>query len=556
MQSAPAIRILVIVSLQYSRIAGWDALGSQSAPIVEFYGGVVPADAANGGGDRPSQHEEQQPMPPTGRQAAWNYLVFALSKSSTLIMTVVLARILVPAEFGLFAFALLVVNLFDYIKDLGVGAALVQSPRKWNQIAPTGLTLSVMFAAVAGLLLLGSADIAARILGDPELVPVIRVLAIGVAISALSVLPMAWLRRKLDFRSRLLPEFLGALAKMGLTIGLAVAGLGVWSLVYGQLAAVAVTAALYWRVAKTKPRFGFDVHEARLLIRFGVPVSVVTLLAFAIYNVDYLAIGARLNETDLGLYVLAYRLPELVVLNLCIVISEVLFSSLSSLQNDRKALADHYLQAVGVVVALTAPIGAALAVLAPAVIATLYGPKYSDAAPMLAVLALYAVVYSASFHSGDVYKAIGRPGILTAINLGKLAVMVGPVWWAAGHNAVLVAVSLLGVEVIHFIVRIAVVQRVISLKWSALLSAVFRPTAAAAFMGVTLLAVERFTHGIPAPAELVAGSFVGVLLYLAALRFTAPHLFAAGMGLARSTVKSGMQRGTGAGTSPDAEGSG
>jgi PST family polysaccharide transporter len=240
--------------------------------------------------------------PPTGRQAAWNYLIFGLSKSSTLIMTVVLARLLEPADFGLFALALLAVNLFDYVKDLGVGAALVQSRREWTRLAPTGLTLSVVFGVLASTALIGAAGVTANALKHPELAPLIRVLAIGLMISSLSAVPAARLRRNLDFQRRILPEFLGAVVKASLTILLAVEGLGVWSLAYGQLAGTIVTTALYWWVARTaKVRFGFDSEEARELIRFGIPVSAVTILAFAIYNVDYLIIGFRLGDEQLGL---------------------------------------------------------------------------------------------------------------------------------------------------------------------------------------------------------------------------------------------------------------
>jgi PST family polysaccharide transporter len=497
-------------------------------------------DAAEDGGrtkagasDVLSASEALKP-PPTGRQAAWNYLVFGLSKSSTLIMTVVLARLLAPADFGLFALALLIVNLFDYVKDLGVGAALVQSPRNWNRLAPTGLTLSVMFGLLAGAVLAGTAGVIATALDHSDLTPLIRVLAIGLMISALSAIPAARLRRDLDFRRRIVPEFLGAAVKSVLTIVLAVEGLGVWSLVYGQLAAVVVTTISYWTVARTAVRFGFDRDEASALIRFGIPVSAVTVLAFAIYNVDYLAIGSRLGDYQLGLYTLAYRIPELVVLNLCIVISEVLFSSLSRLQHDRRALVEHFLQVLAVVVALTAPISVALAATAPALIGTLYGPTYAGAAGVLAVLSLFTLTYSASFHSGDVYKAIGRPSILTAINVGKLGVMIGPIWWAAGHSIFMVALVLLATELAHFVVRMLVVRTVAGVALPDLLKAVLRPMPAAACMGAVMVCVGHVAASLPAPVILVVTVSVGLPTYVVVLRLTAPELVRAGLAVVRS----------------------
>ncbi|OLO99697.1 lipopolysaccharide biosynthesis protein [Mycolicibacterium porcinum] len=459
-----------------------------------------------------------------GKQTIWNYGVFAISKSSTLLMTVVVARLLTPAEFGIFALALLLVNLFDYVKDLGVAESLIQSDRPWNRIAPTGLTLSIGFGVIAGAVLAVSAGVTARLLHHPDIAPLIRVLAIALVISAASVVPLSWLRRDLSFQRRLLPEFVGAVVKTALTIWLAATGHGVWSLVYGQLAGVLVTAIMYWWAAPTFmwPRFQLD--EAKALLRFGIPVTAVTLLAYGIYNVDYLAVGTRLGTTELGLYTLAYRVPELVVLNLCNVISDVLFSSMSRLQNNRAAMSAQYQKVLGIVLAVTVPAGVGLAVVAGPLLRTLYGTQYDAAKDILVVLALYTAVYSASYHAGDVFKAAGRPGLLTAINTAKLVLLIGPIWWAAGHSATLVAVALLSVELVHFAIRMTIVRRVIPIRWVQIFSVASRPFAAAIPMGASLIGIGALISHWPAPAQLALLVPLGIIIYAAALFFTAPTL--------------------------------
>jgi lipopolysaccharide exporter len=305
---------------------------------------------------------------------------------------------------------------------------------------------------------------------------------------------------------------------------LAANGFGVWSLVYGQMAAAVLTTALYWWAARSRISFGLDRDEARTLIGFGLPVTAVTLLAFAIYNVDYLAIGIRLGDEQLGLYTLAYRLPELVILNLCVVVSEVLFSALSRLQQDRSQLVTHYLQAVVAVMALTTPVGVALAIAAPAVIETLYGPSYSAAAPALTLLSVYAVVYSASFHAGDVFKAINKPSILTAISALKLILMIGPIWWAAGRSIVLVATALVLVECVQFAVRMVIVSKVAAVPATRLLKSILRPAPAAAGMAAVMVLVEHISVSMPGPAVLAVTVSAGLLAYVAGLWLTAPQL--------------------------------
>lgn len=457
-----------------------------------------------------------------GRQAAWNYLIFALSKSSTLVMTMVLARLLAPADFGLFALALLMFNLFDYFRDLGVAAALVQNDKKWSRLAPTGLTLSAIFGPVISLVTVLLAPAIAGVLGSPGLTSLVRVLAVGLLISSAAVLPHALLRRRVDFRGRLIPEVTGALVKVVVSISFAVAGAGVWSLVWGQLGAVTVTTVLYWAVARPRARFGFDRQVAGSLMRFGVPVTALGLLSFLEFAVPTAVIGRRLGNDDLGLYSLAFRLPELLLLNLCIVIGEVLFSALSRVQGDRSVLASRYLSAVGVVVALTAPLGLGIAVVAPDLIVVVYGSRYAAGGEVLAVLAVYTVLYAAGFHSGDVYKAIGRPMILTYLTIVSLVVLGPTVWIAAGHSTLAVAVALLCFEIVHFAVRIGIVARVIKLPVRTQLRTYRAPMVAAVLMALVVGTAGWVLPAWPAGARLALLVPLGGLVYLVLLQVLAP----------------------------------
>lgn len=461
-----------------------------------------------------------------GRQAVWNYLVFAVSRSTTLVMTVVLARMLGPAEFGLFALALLVMTMFDYVRDLGVAAAVVQSPQPWSRLAPTALTLSTVFGLLAGALVAATAPWTTAAMGDPALTPLVQVLAIGLVISAWGGLPLAELRRRLDFRRRLVPEVLGAVVKVAVAIGLAVSGSGVWSLVWAQVAGSAVTTVGYWAVVRPPLHFGFDRAAARGLIRFGLPVTAVSFLSFTIYNIDYAVIGRRLGPEALGYYTLAYRLPELLVLSLCVVVGDVLFSVLSRVQHDRPALTEKYLSTLRTVVALTAPIGFGVAATSPDVVGLLYGAAFAPAADDLAVLAGFTVLYSINFHSGDAYKAIGRPGLLTRLGVVKLAMLAPAVWWAAGQSTLMVAFTLVAVEMVITVVRLALVQRVLHVGVGRQLVALWAPVTAAAVMAILVGGAAYALPGWAHAVRLAVLVPLGVVLYLGLLRLLGPSLWA------------------------------
>jgi PST family polysaccharide transporter len=465
-------------------------------------------------------------VPGVGRQAAWNYVVFALSKLSTLVMTAVLARLLTPPEFGLFALALLALNLFDYLRDLGVAAALVQRKEPWDRLAPTGLTLSCIFGVVMAAAAVALAPVLAAALDQPSLTQITRVLAVGLLIASASTLPQALLRRRLDFRGRLVPEVIGALVKTVVSIALAVSGAGVWSLVWGQLAGNAVVTVLYWIVARPRARFGLDRGVATSLLGFGLPVTSIGLLSFILFSTPTAAIGRNLGSADLGLYTLAYRLPELLILNLCIVIGDVLFSALSRLQDDRSTLGDQYLAAVRVVMSLTAPLGLGMAAVADDLIVVLYGAQYAAGGDVLALLSVYTVVYAASFHSGDVYKAIGRPMILTVMTVGGLTVLIPSVWIASRHSIIAVAATLVGLELVHFTVRIALVRWVLGLPLRRQLATSYRgPVLAAAAMALIVWSTGKVVPDWPSVARLAVLVPLGAVAYVGLLRLVSPTAF-------------------------------
>ena len=183
-----------------------------------------------------------------------------------------------------------------------------------------------------------------------------------------------------------------------------------------------------------------------------------------------------------------------------------------------------------------------LAAAAPAVIGTMYGDQYAGAASALAILSIYTLVYSTSWHAGDVFKAIGRPSLLVFISSGKLALMIAPIWIAAGHSITMVALVLLVVETVPFIANMVIVRRVAGITGAGLARAVLRPMPAAAFMAAVMLGLGHLVNGLPAPVVLVITGTAGAFAYAAALRVTGPELFAAGL----SAVKSARRRGANA----------
>lgn len=451
------------------------------------------------------------------RGASWNYAAFGASKLAVLASTLVLARLLVPEEFGLIALGLLVLSYLDALGDLGMASWVIYSRNDDDpdeRVAAVAFTCSMASSLLLAGLVVLVAPVVARFFGEPELIPVLRVLAVALPLASLSRVHEARLQRDLDFRRRMGPELSRAVTKGTVAIVLALLGAGVWSLVWGQLAGASAAVIGYWRVTGWRPRLGlFDRRLARRLLSYGGGIVLVGLLGAVLKDVDYLIVGRMLGADALGFYTLAFRVPELAVLSTCYALSQAVFPVFSSLQADRAALRRGFLRAVGILVLLTMPIGCGIAVVAPDLVHVLYGERWLPAIPVVRVLALYTVVASLAWVAGDVYKATGRVWLLSAIGAVRLPIELTVLIVAARWGIVGVAVGHLLVSVATVVVEMTIAWRAIGTSGRRILSALWPASTATAGMVATAIVTQLVLAGVAPFLRLVVTALVGAAAY-------------------------------------------
>jgi O-antigen/teichoic acid export membrane protein len=225
----------------------------------------------------------------------WNLLTFALTKGSLLLTTVVLARILAPRDFGLLALGLLVITYLDVLGDAGVGAAVIYRQERGPKDASTAVVIATGTALVLAATTFVGAPGLALLFDEPRLADIVRVLCVAFLVNQLAVVHRRKLEKDLLFRRRMVPEVVAAVVKGGSAIALALGGVGVWSLVWGQLLGAATSTVLLWVVSTWRFRLAFDRQAAREMLRFGVPVTLLGLLAAAIRTSDVVIIGRYLS---------------------------------------------------------------------------------------------------------------------------------------------------------------------------------------------------------------------------------------------------------------------
>ena len=449
----------------------------------------------------------------------WAYGSFVGGKLFTFLATLVLARLLVPEQFGLMTFALAVIAYLDHATDLGMGAALIyRSDAKDPKVSSSAFWIGIGGALVMVAACVALAPLAAELGPGPDVVPVLQVLSLHILLKALGNVHEYLIRHEIGFKRMLAPNLGSGLVKGVVSVALAFAGFGVWSLVFGQLAGTAVRNVLLWFTYPWRPRLTFSREAAGPMLRYGIGISAVTILAELGHNADYLIVGATLGSTALGFYYMAFRLPELVIMSGFRVAQQVLFPFYSRLgelagpgaEAHRRELIDGYNRSLRLAALIAFPAGFGMAALAAPIVLTLFGERWAPSIAPLALISVWAALSALYALPGTLFKAMGRSGLLTATSVMALGVQLPVLWLAAPYGITAVAGAHVGAKLVNFILLSIVLGRVLRTSWVRAIVRVLPPLALASVMAGVVFGLAQVLPPVPA---LIVGGPVGLLVY-------------------------------------------
>lgn len=339
----------------------------------------------------------------------WSVVGQILNAATTVATIAVLARLLHPAAFGLAAMGLVIMRFVTYFAQMGVGAALVQKPEVTHDDVRAGFTSSMLLGVAACVVVIAAAPLATILFPHPQVVPVVRVMAIDFVLNGATITSFALLRRKLAFKALAVADTLTYIVGYGaVSIVLAALGFGVWSLVIGALAQGALTVVAYYALTlhSVKPLFRWSVY--RTLYSYGARISIIQFLEFFTYNMDTMWAGHFFSTADLGIYTRSFTLVSLPNQYVATSFTRVLFPAFSRIQTERERLKNAYLPAITVAAIIGVPLMWGIAAASPQVVQTILGARWHAAIPIVAILATAMPFTLLANFSGIVCDATAR----------------------------------------------------------------------------------------------------------------------------------------------------
>ncbi|TFV90287.1 lipopolysaccharide biosynthesis protein [Oxalobacteraceae bacterium OM1] len=311
-----------------------------------------------------------------------------------IVTQIILARLLGPGEYGIFAIAAIVLSFSRFFSDIGISYGLIQKKTVSDDDIRFVFTWQIIMGTTVGVGVFLLSEPLAHFFNEPRLVDVLHVAAVICLIGAMTSPSMNLLKRELDFKSIQTSQVSAYIVGYVIVaIPLAVAGLHVWSLIAAFIVNELMVFVLLYRRTRHPIGILFWQREDNQLLGYGLRVFATNILNWIISNVDRVIIGRFFPASQVGLYSVSYNLvssPTLLVIG---VVQSALFSTSAKVQDDFDRLRKALLTMIGAVTLLLFPVFAGIAAVSDTLMLTLYGPSWLDASVLLRAVALAMPLY-------------------------------------------------------------------------------------------------------------------------------------------------------------------
>jgi O-antigen/teichoic acid export membrane protein len=447
--------------------------------------------------------------------AAWMIGLKVIDSMLGVASTIILARLLVPSDFGVVAMALSMIALLEVMTAFGFDNALIQRSNVDRSHMDTAWTLNLCFGLGIACLLLALANPASIFYDEPRLAPIMYFLALGWLVSGAENIGVVTFRKEMNFRKEFIFTLLKRMSSFAVTIPLAIILRNYWALAAGIVAGKFLSTTLSYLVHPYRPRP--SLAGIQDLIRFSAWIFLTNFANFVAIRLSDFVLGRLSGARALGLYNLSREIGALATSEFVSPINRAAYPGYAKLANDRATLRSVFVEAMGLITFIAIPAGFGVAAVDAPLILLAFGQAWVDAIPIVSILAIYGAATAIASNSGYVYLSIGRPHVLTALVAGHVVLLIPALILMAGSwGAIGAAWAVLIVELVFLPISVAVLLRVLSLPATIFLSAIWRPIAGAAIMFFAVRKVVELVEtviGAGNALQLLSGIATGVVVY-------------------------------------------
>lgn len=339
----------------------------------------------------------------------WLGIFKAISQAVSWISTIIVARLLLPGDYGLMAMATVITGFAMLFNELGLGAAIVQNPKPNQRELSSVFWFAIFVSAFFGLCCFPISYITAWIFKEHRIIPLTQAVSILFLLGGSQIIPLSLLKKELRFKETGFIQTLSVIISCVFMLIMAVYGAGVWTLLGGHLIKSFVAVFLLFYAAKWKPSLNFHLSEALSYLKFGISVAIGNSARYINESSDTFFAGRVWSPIALGNYSFAKQLSKIPNDKIVVLIGQVAFPTFSKLQYEIERFNQFYLDLIRVITILTFPLFIGGFLIAEDLILVFLGDKWTPAIFVFKYLCISEIFTPLAAINGQVHGAQGRP---------------------------------------------------------------------------------------------------------------------------------------------------
>lgn len=454
----------------------------------------------------------------TVKSGIWMTAIKMSGRVLQILMLIILARVLAPRDFGLIGIALLSLSATKKFTNVGLNTALIQQVDEnidnylnttWCLEAGRGLLITVVLFVAAPYL--------STLFSEPRATPLIQVIALSPLFYGLRNPGVVYFQKNLEFHKEFAYRTSSDVAQFVIGVGYALINPTVWALVFAFLASDVVRFMLSYVIHDYRPWPAFDWSIAKELIDYGKWITASSIIYFIYSEGDDAFVGWFLSATALGFYQYAYRIADMPSTEVSEIIASVTFPAYSKLQEHPEQLRRALLETLQTTAFTVVPLSFGIALVAPSFVPVVLGPDWTPMIVTMQLLAGYGMLHALTRNFGSLWKAIGRPDLMTKLGVLRILLIAIFIWPATARWGIEgTALVVVGVFVFPMVpLDVYVVSRVTTATSTEIYRTFLFPIVAGVVMFLTLWYVRGVLSLSPL-VELIVFIPAGAVLYFAA----------------------------------------
>lgn len=442
----------------------------------------------------------------------WRFAERCGAQIVAFIVSVVLARILAPEDYGTIALITVFTTILQVFVDSGLGNALIQKKNADDLDFSTVFFTNIAFCSVLYLGIFLCAPLISSFYGRSEMIPYIRVLSLTVLISGVKNVQQAYVSRKMLFKKFFFSTLGGTIIAAIVGIIMALTGFGVWALVAQQVINLTIDTAILWITVKWRPHRMFSFERLKGLFSFGWKLLVSSLIDTIYGDIRQLIIGKIYTSADLAYYNQGKKIPNLIVTNINTSIDSVLLPAMSNVQEDREHVKNMTRRSIKVSVYIMAPLMIGVAFIAEPLVRLILTDKWLPCVPYLVIFCITFMFYPIHTANLNAIKALGRSDLFLKLEIMKKVVGMIALLSTMWFGVMAMAYSLLVTSLLSQIINSWPNRKLLNYSYIDQLKDIFPSILLAVFMGVCVNLVSWLA--LPDLLTIIIQVVLGAVIYI------------------------------------------